>query len=108
MKNLLSKAKWLCYKLNNLPIIGKYFGNVPLLCDMIGDYINRTYKEVPLATIITAIFAICYFVSPIDIIHDAIPLIGSLDDATIVGLVLEALSNDIQSYRIFKQTSGNA
>lgn len=103
MKKLLTKAKWLCDKLNNLPIIGKYFGNIPVLCDMVSDYINGTYREIPLATIITAIFAIGYFVSPIDIIPDAIPLIGSLDDATIIGLVLEALSNDLYSYRAQKQ-----
>lgn len=72
---------------------------------MVGDYINGSYKEVPLATIITAILAICYFVSPIDIIPDAIPLIGSLDDATILGLVFEALSNDIQSYCYYKKPS---
>lgn len=47
MKNLLQKTKWLCNKLNNLPIIGKYFGNIPLLCDMVRDYINGSYREVP-------------------------------------------------------------
>lgn len=99
MNKLLQKAKWLCLKLENLPLIGKYFGNIPLLCDMIREYINGSYREVPLATIIMVFLAIFYFVSPIDIIPDAIPLIGSLDDATVVGLVLEALSNDIQSYR---------
>lgn len=98
MKSLLEKAEWLCYKLNNLPLIGKHFGNIPLLCNMIRDYMNGSYREIPLATILTALFAICYFVSPIDIIPDAIPLIGSLDDATIVGLVFEALNNDIRSY----------
>lgn len=102
MKNLFLKAKKLCYKLENLPLIGKYFGNIPILCDMVRDYINGSYKEAPLATIITALLAIFYFVSPIDIIPDAIPLIGSLDDATVVGLVLEALSNDLQSYRYCK------
>lgn len=98
MKSLLEKAEWLCYKLKNLPLIGKHFGNIPLLCNMIRDYMNGSYREIPLATVLTALFAICYFVSPIDIIPDAIPLIGSLDDATIVGLVLEALNNDIHSY----------
>lgn len=102
MKKIFEKARWLCNKLANLPLVGKYFADIPLLCDMVNDYIKGNYKEIPLATIITAFCAILYFINPIDIIPDAIPLLGALDDATVVGLVLEALSNDIRSYRYSK------
>lgn len=102
MKKLFNKAFYLCEKLANLPLVGRYFADIPLLCSMVSDYKTGKYKEIPLATIITALVAIIYFVSPIDIIPDAIPLLGALDDATLIGLVLEALSNDLHSYNLWK------
>lgn len=102
MKKLFDKALRLCEKLSNLPLVGKYFADVPILCDMVRDYKKGIYREVPLATIITTVVAIVYFVSPIDIIPDFIPLLGALDDATLIGLVLEALSNDLHSYYRWK------
>lgn len=105
MKKLLKKALILCEKLENLPLVGKYFADIPILCNMVTDYKNGKYKEIPLATIITALVAIVYFVSPIDIVPDAIPFLGALDDATLVGLVFEALRNDLHSYNLWKINS---
>lgn len=102
MKRLFDKALKLCDKLANLPLVGKYFADVPIFCNMVSDYKKGNYKEIPLATIITALAAIAYFVSPIDIVPDAIPLLGALDDATLIALVAEALSNDLHSYYRWK------
>ncbi len=66
MKKIIDKAFYLCDRLGNLPIIGRYISDVPTLCEMVSDYKNHKYKEIPLATIITALAAIIYFVSPID------------------------------------------
>lgn len=90
------------YKLGNLPVIGGVFSDIPILVDMVKDYVNGAYREVPVASIIMIIIALMYFISPVDIIPDVVPFLGKLDDAAIISLVLVALHNDIADYKNFK------
>ncbi len=46
---------------------------------------------------------ILYVVSPIDAVPDFIPLIGWVDDVTIVGYAIKRLSEEIVKYRQFKK-----
>ncbi|MHB8065249.1 MAG: YkvA family protein [Ruminiclostridium sp.] len=89
-------------KLGNIPIIGPYFEDIPLLCTLVYDYVTGKYKEVPLASIITIVAALAYFLSPIDLIPDPIPVIGYVDDAAVIGLAIMAVHNDLQSYKQWK------
>lgn len=99
--NLINKAFRMCERLSNLPIIGSVFSDLPYLCYMVSDYVHGVYKEIPLATIITATAGIIYIVSPIDLIPDVVPLIGQIDDAAVLGLVWTAIHQDIESYKNF-------
>lgn len=99
---LLKKAVNLCEKLSRIPIIGQFFNDVPLVCMMISDYVHGEYRDVPLATIITLVGAVIYFVNPFDIIPDAIPIVGQLDDAVAIGLALKAAHGDIMAYAEWK------
>lgn len=99
---LLDQALNMCDKLSRLPRIGGLFNDIPWVCFMISDYVKGEYREVPLATIITLTAAIMYIVSPIDLIPDALPIVGYLDDAIALSLVLEAAQNDLQAYKVWK------
>ncbi len=99
---LVEKAVHLCEKLSRIPIIGQFFNDVPLVCMMISDYVRGEYRDVPLATIITLVAAVLYFVNPLDIIPDTIPIVGQLDDAVAIGLTLRAAHGDIMAYAEWK------
>lgn len=99
---LVEKAVNLCEKLSRIPIIGQFFNDVPLVCMMISDYIHGEYRDVPLATIITLVAAVIYFVNPLDIIPDTLPIVGQLDDAVAIGLALKAAHGDIMAYAEWK------
>ena len=51
------------------------------------------------------IAGLAYFISPIDAIPDAIPVIGYLDDAAVVAWILHQLSDEVARYRRLRRRS---
>lgn len=69
------------------------------------DYINGNYREIPKGSIIAIIGALIYFLSPIDLIPDFIPVIGYVDDIFVLGLVFNQVKSDLDEYEIWKNKS---
>ena len=57
------------------------------------------------ATKTTLIIAILYIISPIDLIPDAIPLLGLLDDVLVAGYALRQAAAELERYRQHLQTT---
>jgi uncharacterized membrane protein YkvA (DUF1232 family) len=68
------------------------------LVRMVRAWVSREYTQVSPEAIVAAIAALIYFVSPIDIIPDFIPLIGHLDDMLIVGYLVKVLNKELERF----------
>ena len=90
-------------KLANIPVVGEYFADLPILCMMAADYGKGAYKEVPFATMVGIAVALVYFMTPVDLVPDAIPGLGRLDDAAVLLFAVKAAHNDIADYKTWKQ-----
>ena len=95
-------------KSKTVPIIGNEIKAVTLMLGMVKDYVNGSYKEIPLATIVSIVGALVYFVSPADIIPDTLPVIGQLDDIKVIRYALQVASADTEDYYKWKQNKINA
>jgi uncharacterized membrane protein YkvA (DUF1232 family) len=82
--------------------VEKFVGKLKLLYNCVNDYFNGRYKEMPWFTIAGLIFALLYFLSPIDLIPDFIPGFGYIDDATVLLIVWEAVEEDLKKYAQWK------
>jgi uncharacterized membrane protein YkvA (DUF1232 family) len=80
----------------------KLVNQVKLLFSMIRDYWKGEYKDVPWSTIAAAVGALVYFLSPVDMIPDVIPVIGYIDDAAVVALAVKFVQDDLRKYCTFK------
>jgi uncharacterized membrane protein YkvA (DUF1232 family) len=55
---------------------------------LIRAYSQGSYRDVPESTLVVIIAAIIYVVNPLDVIPDALPALGFLDDATVLALAV--------------------
>lgn len=87
-------------KLKNIPLVGNTFSIVPAMISLVRSYAKKEYTEIPLGSIVGIISALIYILSPIDLIPDAVPGAGYLDDAAVLLVCLKAgAEDDIKEYQ---------
>ncbi len=71
---------------------------------MLKAYINKEYTIVPWASISMVAGALIYFVSPIDLILDWLPVAGLVDDAAVMVFVIRQIRNDLEKFQHWEGT----
>jgi len=77
----------------------KFAGKVPFSKDVVSLYYFITDPGVGLALKGAAIFGLLYFISPVDVVPDTIPLAGLLDDAGVIAGVMSLLGSQLKPYK---------
>lgn len=85
-------------KLKVVPLAGEELSEIPLMASLLRSYVKKEYTDVPLGTILAVISALLYFVSPVDLIPDAIPGAGYLDDAAVAMACWKLIESDAKEY----------
>ena len=80
----------------------RFVKDVSLMSSLIGDYWNRSYREIPWWAISAVVAALAYVLSPIDLIPDILPLVGFIDDAMVVGACLLLVEQQLAEYEAWK------
>lgn len=93
-------------KLKVIPLAGEKLADVPILVSLVRNYIKKEYTDVPIGTIIAIVSALIYFVSPIDIVPDSIPVLGYFDDAAVVAACWKLVESDVEEYLIWRKNNG--
>lgn len=104
LSGLLEKVKTLLVKIEGLPVIGPYAGDILDIMDMIADYRSGAYTALPKKSIIAAAGVLLYFATPVDLIPDFIPIVGWADDAAIISFAYKkGIKADIEAYKEWKE-----
>lgn len=61
-------------------------------------YAQGEYREIPWKSLLLIVAAILYFINPIDVIPDLLPLVGLTDDFGVLFLVYKTISGDIDKF----------
>lgn len=78
-------------------VLYKVFEDFLLLFRFVRAWALREYLDVPTRSIFWAIFAIIYFVSPIDLIPDFLPG-GYIDDIFVIAYVVRKIKVDLDKF----------
>lgn len=96
MENFLQRLE---RKLNLVPKIGNQLADIVTLISLVRSYMKKQYTDIPIGSMISIVAALIYFVSPIDIIPDTVPIIGYMDDIAVIGFVLNFVHDDVEEYK---------
>lgn len=104
---LLNKASGRLEPMRTVPFLGEYVVDIQDTISMLSDYYHGRYKKLPFAVLAGALGIIAYLVSPIDLIPDGIPVLGFIDDAFIINIVMNiCLDTELNRYRKWRGTGG--
>lgn len=95
-------------KLKVIPIAGEKLAEVPIMASLVRSYVKKEYTDIPIGSIIAIISALVYFVSPIDLIPDSIPVLGYFDDAAVVAACWKLVDSDVEEYLKWREVNGKS
>lgn len=84
--------------------VSGFFERVRTLLRMLRAYINGEYREIPWKSLLMIIGALIYFLMPLDLIPDFIPVTGLADDISIIFIVFNTINEDIEAFLEYEQT----
>lgn len=83
-----------------VPLLGKYVKDLQDMISMFRDYGTRKYTKLPFSAFIGGAVILSYLVLPFDLIPDNIPVLGFIDDAFVIGSVIDlCLDAELDRYR---------
>lgn len=95
LNKLLDKAEAMLHSSSNI----KNADKIAYMISMIRDWINGSYKDIPVNVIVGLTAALLYWILP-----DLIP--GPVDDAGVLAIALKAFGKDIDNYIAWKNNQG--
>jgi uncharacterized membrane protein YkvA (DUF1232 family) len=100
-KQLLSKALSKAGHIHKGSFV-ETWGQSQTLVRMLQAYLQGNYKHIPWQSLVMAMAAIVYFVTPVDFIPDFILGLGLLEDAALLSWVVQSLYSDITKFQAWE------
>lgn len=81
------------------PGFTKLWEHLQVLVRLSKAYQAGHYRHIPVKSMLLITASILYFINPLDVLPDLVPIFGLVDDATLIGFVISSLKKDIDQFR---------
>ncbi|TGE16396.1 DUF1232 domain-containing protein [Hymenobacter elongatus] len=71
---------------------------------MVKSYVSGAYRQIETQTILSGLGVLLYTLSPIDLVPDFIPVVGFLDDLSLMSWFVGSFQGEITKFREWEQT----
>src|SRR5690606_30836376 len=101
--SLLSRGGRVSDRLEAVPLrMRKVANQTALVLELIDDFREGTYREVPWHVVAIASAGVLYAVSPADVVPDFGPWLGAMDDMAVMAVAIRWVEKDLRAYCRFK------
>ncbi len=92
-------------KIKSNPTQKKLINRLNVLLRMVKAYASGRYRNVPWKSILWFTAGLIYFIMPIDLIPDFIPITGLVDDLSVIIWIYRNFDEDIQEFLEWEKAS---
>jgi len=78
---------------------------IRVISRMIKAYVKGEYRQIKITNVLLLIAAVVYFVTPVDLVPDFIPITGFVDDFSIVIWVYSKMQQEIDNYMLWEKAN---
>lgn len=104
LKDLLHKASAKLTEVGEIPAVKESRSQIEVVFRMLKAYYKKEYKGVSTRTLGLLVLGLLYFVLPVDFIPDFIPVVGYIDDLTVILAIFKSLNTDIEKFLEWERT----
>ena len=96
----LTRAAKFVRMAGKIPVIGDVADDCATMIELLRDWGEKRYTALPIRSITLSVAALAYLLSPLDIIPDSLPIIGYVDDVSVImGVLKLGIGADLDRYR---------
>ncbi|MFT4753436.1 MAG: uncharacterized membrane protein YkvA (DUF1232 family) [Salibacteraceae bacterium] len=79
-----------------------YLEDGKIMLSLIKDFWKKDYTSIPWYALTAIVFSLLYVLNPMDLSPDFIPIVGYLDDVTVLSFALTLVKKDLSAYKTWK------
>lgn len=103
LEAMLSKRRAIIAELRSIPDrMQKVTNQARLMMELADDFRSGRYRRISWVSIAVAAATLVYAVSPADVVPDALPGLGAIDDMLVLTVAMRFLQGDLKEYCRFR------
>jgi len=103
-KDLLHDALNKAYRNRNQ--LKSVWADLMAVLRMLRAWSKGEYQSLPWKTIVLSLATVIYFLNPFDVAPDFIPGVGYLDDALVLGFVVNSIKKELETFLRWESEAG--
>jgi uncharacterized membrane protein YkvA (DUF1232 family) len=99
VKKVVDKSEEIKKKFTIYGPLKRFIEDAKLLIALVKDYWRKSYRQTPFGVIGAIVFSLIYVFNPFDLVPDVLPILGQVDDASVITACLMLIERDLSKYR---------
>ena len=95
-------------KIQDIPVVGTDLANIPTMISMVKSYVTKEYTEVSPKVVAALVSALLYVLKGRDLIPDAIPILGQVDDVAVIAVAMKLIAPEIEAFKQWRAAKETA
>ena len=103
VEKVVNKSEEIKKKFTVYGPLKRFIEDAKLLIALVKDYWRKSYRQTPFGVIGAIVFSLIYVFNPFDLVPDVLPILGQVDDASVLTACLILIERDLSKYKKWKE-----